>query len=951
MNVFSSIRSFGSRALQTPLAGLMFFLPALLAAQTVTYQTNGLVSITGGPPIYNGRFVLKESDFGFFWLDTMSLERGHVQAESKCGGFQPPSDSGLYVIGDCNGITNISSSGNVVLVRQFSGQCGATTLGCNGPRNDGHSRFTFALGTWDYLGDGVEISDSAQTTDLQGRTWTLAPADSGGRNFIWQSSGLPNSPPIAVASATNVSAGSRGDKTNYYGDKWQLQDTSGGNPTSVTWDFNYTGSFVADETGTEAAEGLVIGYFPCDPGGGTPGNIRSGSNCRQSLGLTNPPATGNYQFALRSANQFGTSTNTFVSAAIGVACPRAGISGYTGFTGTCVKTGGSLSVPTGGNADASFSSGNIGEATFSWTFTFPSGPPAGLQGASVAVPNGANGFALSIDYPGGYQATASGAVQFQPAIVPDFSSPGSVIRGSTFSLTNHMQKASTTTLDSVDYLFNPGACGTPPAMPSNPLAATFLTAGGSAAVTAPTAGSYCIFLRFNYTVQGSPPTSQIVSHPLTVTEWVSNPSIGIYLDSGKTQPAQFIGGSYYLTTRTNYYLFDEEPPPPAGVAYPGAQWSLGSAALGSTPTQTFLPVNFGAACSGCALKLTVGAVTRQIVVNIACSANSTTLCLNARRIHHPAVHGFYGDFDVVRAEEPEVAGSGMSDRGPARGSMAEAACIANATTLCLSNNRFKVQVQWTAGDGSTGPGRAVALAGDTGHFWFFSPNNVEIVVKVVDGRVVNSRFWVFAGGLTNVNVVMTVTDAQTGAAKSYTNPQATAFQPIQDTGTFLASNAPEAEFESRVQAPMSRGDGTKDEAAPSQSRPERETSDPGPPLASTAEAACTANTTTLCLNNSRFKVQVQWTTGDGSTGSGQAVSLTSDTGYFWFFSPNNVEMVLKAVDGCAFNSSFWVFAGGLTNVNVVATVTDMQTGVVRTYVNPQGVPFQPLQDTSAFACP
>jgi hypothetical protein len=263
---------------------------------------------------------------------------------------------------------------------------------------------------------------------------------------------------------------------------------------------------------------------------------------------------------------------------------------------------------------------------------------------------------------------------------------------------------------------------------------------------------------------------------------------------------------------------------------------------------------------------------------------------------------------------------------------------------------FNVRVNWSTSDGRSGPGQAVALTGDTGYFWFFSPNNVEIVVKVVDGRVLNSRFWAFAGGLTNVNVVMTVTDAQTGAAKSYSNPQDTAFQPIQDTGTFLASNAPEAEFESRVQAPMSRGDGTKDEAAPSQSRPERETSDPGPPRASTAEAACTANATTLCLNNSRFKVQVQWAAGDGSAGSGQAVSLTGDTGYFWFFSSNNVEMVLKAVDGCTFNSNFWVFAGGLTNVNVVTTVTDTQTGTVRTYVNPQNVAFQPLQDTSAFAC-
>jgi hypothetical protein len=873
----------------------MFFLPALAAAQTVTYRTSGVASITGGPPVYNGRFVLKQSDYGFFWLDTMTLEPGHIQAVSKCSGFQPPSDSGLYVIGDCNGISNISSSGNVVLVRQFDGNCGAATRGCPGPRDDGHSRFTFALGTWEYLGDGVEISDSAQTTDPQGRTWTISAVDTGGRDFIWQSSGLPNSPPIAVASATNLSAGSRGDKTNYYGDKWQLQDTSSGGPTSVTWDFNYTSSFVADETGTKAAEGTVAGYFPCDPSGGTPGSIRSGVNCRQSVGLANPPATGSYQFALRSANQFGTSTNTFVSTTIGVACPQAGISGYTGFTGTCAKSGGTLSVPTGGNADASFSSGNIGESEFSWTFTFPSGPPAGLQGASVPVPDGANGFALSIVYPGGYQATASGAVAFQPALVPDFSAPGSVIRASTFSLTNQMQKPATTTLNSVDYLFNPGACGTPPPMPSNPLASSFLTPGGSAAVTAPNAvGGYCIFLRYNYTTQNSPPASSIVSHPLTVTEWVPSPAISIYLDSGKTQPAQFIGVSFYLTTGTNYYLFDEEPPPPPGLTYPGAQWSLsGNVALGSTSTQTFLPVNFSTNCSGCSLKLTVGAVTRQIVVNISCVANATTLCLNA--------------------------------------------------------GRFNVRVNWATSDGRSGAGQAVALTGDTGYFWFFSPNNVEMVVKVVDGRVVNSHFWVFAGGLTNVNVVMTVTDTLTGALKSYTNPQDTAFQPIQDTGTFLASNAPEGE--SRVQSPESRGEGMEDEATTSRGHPWSRTLNPGPASASTAEAACTENATTLCLNNSRFKVQVQWTAGDGSTGSGQAVSLTGDTGYFWFFSPNNVEMVLKAVDGCAFNSSFWVFAGGLTNVNVVTTVTDTQTGVVRSYVNPQNVPFQPLQDTSAFACP
>ena len=113
-------------------------------------------------------------------------------------------------------------------------------------------------------------------------------------------------------------------------------------------------------------------------------------------------------------------------------------------------------------------------------------------------------------------------------------------------------------------------------------------------------------------------------------------------------------------------------------------------------------------------------------------------------------------------------------------------------------------------------------------------------------------------------------------------------------------------------------------------------------------STCTPNATTLCVNGNRFAVTANWTTLDGHTGAGQAVSLTADTGYFWFFSASNVEMVLKVLDACAVNRSSWVFAGGLTNVKVDITVRDTVTGVVKTYHNPQGTAFQPIQDTSAF---
>ena len=289
------------------------------------------------------------------------------------------------------------------------------------------------------------------------------------------------------------------------------------------------------------------------------------------------------------------------------------------------------------------------------------------------------------------------------------------------------------------------------------------------------------------------------------------------------------------------------------------------------------------------------------------------------------------------------------------GHLVAGGCPFNATTFCGNNFRFKVSVAFTTPSeryeteraSAAGAGQAVPLTSDTGYFWFFSSNNVELVVKVVDGRAVNNHFWVFAGGLTNVNVVITVTDTQTAAVKTYTNPQGTAFQPIQDTSAFVST--PEGSFRTTAgdaAAQAAAGDISSDLSRLLQAEQPRQPA--GMEAAHTSQAACAPNATTMCLNGGRFQVRVTWKTSDNQTGSGQSVPLTADTGYFWFFSSNNVEMVIKAVDGRALNNHFWVFAGGLTNVNVVIEVVDTQTGTVKTYTNAQGAAFQPIQDTSAF---
>jgi len=123
--------------------------------------------------------------------------------------------------------------------------------------------------------------------------------------------------------------------------------------------------------------------------------------------------------------------------------------------------------------------------------------------------------------------------------------------------------------------------------------------------------------------------------------------------------------------------------------------------------------------------------------------------------------------------------------------------------------------------------------------------------------------------------------------------------------------------------------------------------------AAPSSSPCTQSEHTLCLNGGRFSVSAHWTRPDSSSGDGTGVSLTDDSGYFWFFDATNIETTVKVLNGCAISNSYWVFAAGLTNVEVLLTVVDTKTGTQYTKTNPQGVAFAPIQDTGAFptSCP
>jgi len=123
-------------------------------------------------------------------------------------------------------------------------------------------------------------------------------------------------------------------------------------------------------------------------------------------------------------------------------------------------------------------------------------------------------------------------------------------------------------------------------------------------------------------------------------------------------------------------------------------------------------------------------------------------------------------------------------------------------------------------------------------------------------------------------------------------------------------------------------------------------------LARITTGPCVPNDTSLCFGG-RFRVRASWFDfHDGSSGQATAVATSPLSGYFWFSSPNNIEIVAKILDGCPVNERGWFFAAGMTRLGVEIEVRDTQTGLYRNYANTPREPFAPIEDTTAFAvCP
>lgn len=135
---------------------------------------------------------------------------------------------------------------------------------------------------------------------------------------------------------------------------------------------------------------------------------------------------------------------------------------------------------------------------------------------------------------------------------------------------------------------------------------------------------------------------------------------------------------------------------------------------------------------------------------------------------------YCGSIDVSALPGP---GSTSQSHSPPRLVFAQSeeptgACVADEETLCLREGRFAVSVDWQSRD-RAGMGHAIPGGDESGKFWFFAPKNLELLVKVLDGRSINGHFWLYWGALTDVEYWLRVEDTVTGEVREYHNPQGT----------------------------------------------------------------------------------------------------------------------------------------------------------------------------------
>ena len=268
-------------------------------------------------------------------------------------------------------------------------------------------------------------------------------------------------------------------------------------------------------------------------------------------------------------------------------------------------------------------------------------------------------------------------------------------------------------------------------------------------------------------------------------------------------------------------------------------------------------------------------------------------------------------------------------------------CRPSDDHACLNERRFEVSARYSTANVSRATAKRLDTYGlrDSGAlFYFFGPDNPEMLLKVLNGCWLNNHWWVFGSAATDLMYEVAIEDlAEGGGTVGYRhngggvivadNGYSTGSGVIADTSAFPCGQSAATQVSKRQSVVWSEA----------LARPKYD-QDAASPVAALQE---TGNTTdygcaSSCLQDWRFNVGVRFG-GPGGARSGSRRKLVHGLGnsgaLFYFFGPDNPEMLPKVVNGCAFNGHWWVFGSAATDLNYSVRISDAVKFEGRTRLN------------------
>ena len=221
----------------------------------------------------------------------------------------------------------------------------------------------------------------------------------------------------------------------------------------------------------------------------------------------------------------------------------------------------------------------------------------------------------------------------------------------------------------------------------------------------------------------------------------------------------------------------------------------------------------------------------------------------------------------------------------------------------------------------------------SGLLYFFDRDNVEVLVKVLDGCAINGHRWVFIAPVTTLAFHLEVVERSTGNVFTHRNPRSVTAATVSDTTAFACDPAAAA---ATVATGLTVGaaDG----------------SDAGRVVLEASETpVCEPDGPGIELE-SGHRIDMCFATPDGGVLAANDWGLAPrSAALLHFFDRENAEVLVKVLDGCAVNGHHWVFAAPATDLafHLVVTAPDGQRW---THRNSAGQTAEPRSDTAAFPC-